>query len=270
MHLSQSQVYTYMMCGEYYRREKIEGDFLGITSVSAARGSGVHTGARTNFDQKKETRVDLPKKEIVEASAEAFDDRINNTEGFGLWISPPEKKIGRKKVIGEEKDRTVALAGLFSDKMAPTVQPDIVEAKGEVQITKDLSFVGFIDLIEQERVRDLKTSAKSYNPNNTHQDFQLTSYAVLYRASQGSWPKALVHDVLVSTKTPKYQVLQTVRDEGDARAWLEIVVAIYNQIQAGVFMPAVPGAWKCSKKWCPAWGSCRYVSRSADRRLAGT
>lgn len=245
MHLSQSQVTSYLLCGEYYRREKIEGEFLGLTTVSAARGTGVHQGARANFGQKKETRVDLPRNEIVEISAEAFDDRINNTEGFGFWLSPPEKKIGRKKVVGSEKDRTVRLAGLFSDKMAPEIQPDKVEAKGEVQITEDLSFLGFIDLIESKVVRDLKTSAKSKNQNETHQDFQLTSYAVLYRASEGEWPVALAHDVLIDTKTPKFQSLITYRDEGDAQAWLEIVVAVYNQIQAGIFPPAMLGSWKC-------------------------
>lgn len=269
MQLSHSSIFTYLMCGEFFRREKIEGEFLGLTSPNLARGTGVHAGARMNFEQKKESQVDLPRAEIVDASAEGFRDSIQNTEGFGLWLSPEEKSIGKGKVLGQELDRTARLAGLFADDLAPKIQPEKVEAYAEIKVTDDLSFRGYIDVIENRRVRDLKTSVKSKSAKDVEVDFQLTAYAVLYKAIVGEWPEALAMDTLVDKKTPAVQTLTTTRDESDARAWLETVVQVYNQIEAGIFPRAPLGSWKCGPKWCPAWSSCKYVGWSAERRLAG-
>lgn len=268
--LSQSQITSFLLCPEYYRRERIEGDFLGLKTVSLARGSGVHKGAEANFSQKKDSRVDLPREEIVEVSAEHFDRTVNDSEGFGLWLSPDEKSQGKKKTVGDEKDRTVRLAKLLADDYAPTIQPSQVEAFGEVEVVPDrLEFRGYIDVIVDGVVRDLKTSTKKKNPGEVAKDFQLTSYAVLYTASVGEFPKGLSMDVLIDKKAREVQTLATIRDREDVEAWLNTVVAVFNMIEAGTFPPAPMGSWKCAPKWCPAFSDCRFVSKSADRRLAG-
>jgi hypothetical protein len=267
-HLSQSQIRTYLYCGEYFRRERIEGEFLGLKTVSMARGSGVHRGAEHNFTQKKETHADLPKSEIVGAAVQGYEEQLE-ADGFGLWMPPEEKARGKATVVGEEKDRTVRLAKLFTEKVAPPIQPTMVEAQGTVVVKEDvLEFVGFLDVIEGKKIHDLKTATKKDSPATIHTDFQVTSYATIFKAVTGEWPDVFQKEILVDTKTPNVQILQTQRDEADAQAWLNMVVAVHNQIEAGIFPPATLGFWKCAPKWCAAWPTCRYVSRSADRRLA--
>jgi len=267
MHLSYSQVNSYRLCPEYYRREKLEGEFLGLTTVSMSRGRGVHKGAEENFRQKVETRKDLPLSDIVGAAVAGYEEALES-DGFGLWLSPTEKGRGRAAVVGDEKDRTARLAELLGKDLAPKVQPDIVEARGKVEVMPDLDFIGYIDLAQADRIHDLKSSLKSKRKTEAHESFQLTSYSAIYFAATGRWPKGLELDVLVDLKTPKLQILETERDRADLDAWLETVLGVHGAIQAGAFPPAPIGSWKCSPKWCPAWSSCKYVSRSADRRLA--
>lgn len=264
--LSQSQIKTYILCGEYYRRERIEGEFLGMTTPSMARGSGVHRGAEHNFKQKKETHVDLPQDEIVGASVNAYEERTKEAE---VWLNPEEKSTGRGKVLGDEKDRVVRLSKLFANKVAHTIQPTQVEARGELVIQPGvLSFRGFLDVIEGQVIHDLKTTTRKDKKGEIHSDFQVTSYATLFRAITGGWPEAFQKEILVDKKEPEVQIQTSTRDEADVEAWLNYVVAVHNQIEAGIFPPASLGSWKCSPKWCAAWPTCRYVSRSVDRRLA--
>lgn len=268
MHLSYSQINSYRLCPEYWRREKLEGEFLGLTTVSMSRGRGVHKGAEKNFVQKKDSHSDLPADDIVGAAVAEYETSLK-ADGFGLWFSPKEKGQGKKKVVGTEKDRTTRLANLFASDLAPGIQPDIVEAKGSVRITPELEVIGYIDVAQEDRIHDLKTSVRSKPAGDIHSNFQLTTYAGIYYSATGRWPKGLEMDVLVDTKTPKVQILETERDRADLDAWLSVVLSIYAAIRAGVFPPAPIGSWKCSPSWCPAWPSCKYVSRSVDRRLAG-
>lgn len=273
MHLSYSQVNSYRLCPEYWKREKLEGDFLGLTTVSMSRGSGVHRGAEENFKQKIESHEDLPVAEIVDASVTGFEEALER-DGFGLWLNPDERAMGKPATVANEMDRTVRLATLFGTDLAPQVQPDLVEVKGKVEIigaeNEDdrLDFIGYIDVVENERIHDMKTAARAKPKGEAHGSFQLTSYAALYFASTGRWPEELELDVLVDTKKPKLQVLVTERDRGDLDAWMETILGVHAAIKAGVFPPAPIGSWKCAPKWCPAWSSCKYVSKSSDRRLA--
>jgi len=67
MHLSYSQINSYRLCPYYWKLEKLDGEFLGLTTVSMSRGRGVHKGAEANFVQKIDTHQDLPYDDIVGA-----------------------------------------------------------------------------------------------------------------------------------------------------------------------------------------------------------
>jgi len=268
VHLSYSQINSYRLCPEYYKREKLEGEFLGLTTVSMSRGRGVHKGAEKNFVQKKDSHADLPVDDIIGTAVAEYEKSLDS-DGFGLWLSPNEKSAGKTKTVGAEKDRTVRLSKLFAEDLAPDIQPDIVEAKGRIRVIPELEVIGYIDVAQEDRIHDLKTGKKSKTAKDIHSDFQLTTYAGIYYHATGRWPKGLEMDVLIDTKTPKVQTLKTERDRADLGAWLEVVLSVYNAIKAGVFPPAPIGSWKCASNWCPAWSSCKYVSSSVDRRLAG-
>jgi len=45
------------------------------------------------------------------------------------------------------------------------------------------------------------------------------------------------------------------------------VESVLNGINAGIFLPAAPGSWACSERFCGYWHSCPYVSGSARKRV---
>ena len=62
--------------------------------------------------------------------------------------------------------------------------------------------------------------------------------------------------VLVKNKTPKLQIIETVRDSEDVLRVYRLVHDIYQAIKKEMFVPN-PTAWKCNSTYCEAWEVCK-------------
>jgi len=109
-HSSSTQLEMYWRCPESYRRRYVEGEKIP-PGIAPIQGKAYHVGAETNFRQKIESWVDLPKKEIVEAAAAAFDTELAG----GYILSEEEVGRGSSVIIGEAKDKLVQLAELHAE-----------------------------------------------------------------------------------------------------------------------------------------------------------
>jgi len=262
-HTSFSQINMYSRCGEQYRRRYIEGERVP-PGIALHRGTGVHKGAEHNFSQKIESREDLPKAEIVDAAVAGFDDSLERGD---LLLSREEKSKGKNVIVGDARDATARLAGVLADDLAPTLQPILVEERAEISIGPT-NLLGYIDLVtEDEVIHDLKTSAKSPVETDVAKSGQMTAYTGLYAAVFKRWPQGAAMDYLVDTKTPKAVTIQTARTKEDVEAWLKVVEAVLNGIEAEIFLPAPEGSWACSERFCGYWATCPYVSGSARKRV---
>lgn len=257
-HLSPTQLDMLAKCGEQYRRRYMEQE-RRPPGIAMVRGTGVHRGLELNFRQKIESRIDLPVSDVVEAAVAGFEAELAG----GYELNVDEESRGAKVVIGEAKDVVVTLAELAAEEMCPDYQPVLVEQPVRIELpnnTHDL--YGVIDLADDRgRVVDTKTAAKSKKQDDADSSVQLTTYTALHKVATGEFPTELRMEVLVSTKTPKRQTLVTTRSEADLAALAARIDAASRIIQAGVFMPATPGAWWCGPKWCGYWASCPFVNR---------
>lgn len=257
-HLSVSQINTFCRCGEQWRRRYVEGDIVP-PNVSLLRGTGVHVGASTNYQQKIESGEDLPQADIVDAAVEGFKAR---RAAEGLSFTEEERQTGVRKVTGAAIDATARLAKLYADEEAPTVQPQFTEEKFCITLPGDYDLIGVIDVADvEDNVCDLKTSGKSPAKNAAATSLQLTVYAPGFKALTGRWPKEMRLSFLVDNKEPKRIVQATNPTRDD----IEMLVCRFNQmvqaIKSGVYTPATPDNWCCSEKWCGYWRTCKYAKR---------
>lgn len=270
-YISPSQLNTFENCGEAYRRRYIEKEIIP-PGVAALRGGGVHKGAEMNFEQKIASKVDLPKDQIVERAVAEFEGRMKLE---GLFLDPEAEKRGKAIVIGEEKDTTVRLAGLFSDEVAPVYQPTAVEEKVVIELPdspRDL--LGIIDLTATiiadpargEGLIDYKTGKKTKSQSEFDSSAQITLYDLAYRAKRGKAPDFIQVEQLVDTKVPKRVINPTTRTVADMKPAIARVNAMISGLEKGAFLPANAGAWNCSPKWCGYFGTCQFVN--SERKAA--
>lgn len=254
-HLSVSQLETYSRCGEIYRRRYIEGEIIP-PGLPARIGSGVHKGAEVNFRKKIKTGQDEPLDVIQDAAAEAYVKELEK----GVFFSP-EEASGAKRAMAEGKDTVVSLATLFRQELAPKVQPLLVEETVIVDLPGvELPIVTVLDCYTQTKaLRDLKTSGKKWGEERAHSSNQPTAYREAVKAVTGEYPESICFDVLVYSKTPALQTLQTVRTEDDSLILSRKFNLMLAAISAGIFPPAEPGSWVCSPLRCGYWFTCPYI-----------
>jgi len=252
-HISYSQLSMYSRCGEQYRRRYIEGEKIP-PGIALIRGISIHKGAEENNKYKLATKKDKKKSDIIEVVSATFDDKLKD----GIWLTK-EDKSRKSQIIGESKDDTVKLAGLYCDETAPQIMPDKIELWFEIPL-ETTKLTGRIDIIDDKGfVRDLKTASKSKNQRVIDLTSQLTCYALAYEFLFGKPPSNIVLDVLVNTKVPKYQFLETKRSHKDIDILLKRLNTMLMGIEKGVFMPADPGeSWMCDEKWCGYFWTCPY------------
>ena len=283
-----SRLTRLQMCGERFRRHDIEGE-PDVPTPSLIRGSTIHAVAKIALRRKLGGKPNsfLPTlEEARDLAAEDFEQRWDAQE-IRLVEEDEEDSAGSLALAkAEAKDFAVALSAYHVETLAPILRPVAVERKIIVRPRdSDLTIHGTLDVITQpeptlaepiaealapfapspqDTIRDLKTSQKSPNKEAADRSQQLTMYAMIRAAEVGALPEALALDHLV--RTPKRGEMKaitqvTARDAEDIKALVARINAAVEAVNRGVFIPADPASWWCSKKWCSYHNTCPYVSR---------
>jgi hypothetical protein len=259
----------YLECGYAYYRRYILGEYQP-PGIAMLRGTGVHGGAEHNFTQKVESHEDLPWKEIVDFSVHTFDQALVTD---GVELNPEERKVGRKKIVAEARDVVQTLAAVHATQQAPKYQPVYVEQWAKIKMpSSKYDLNGKIDLIAEGSkpgktiVRDFKTASRKKSQGDVDGSLQLHFYAAATAVLTGVFPENVGLDVLIETKTGKQSVqeLTTIPTKRDFAALTARINAVIQGIEAGVFLPATPGSWKCSLKWCGYAQTCPYYNSERD------
>lgn len=255
MHLSVSQVAMFSRCPEQWRRRYIEKEVIP-PGIAARVGTGVHKGAETNWKAKIQTGKDEPLDVIQDAARDAYRNGLLE----GVYIPPKEKDTARND-MAEGVDTVTGLAEVFHREMAPNIMPKYIEKKVEYKPSElSVPFVGYIDLITDDLVlSDLKTAARSWTQAKADEDIQITGYWMFAQKMLGQPPNRLTLDVLVKNKTPKYQEIETTRQQSDWDALIARSRTMLKMVEAGIFPPADSGCWLCSPRFCGYWWSCPYI-----------
>lgn len=234
--------------------------------IAVHAGTGVHHGAAKNYEHIIEHGVFMETDAVIETAVQAFDAAL---EKDGAIDDTPVER-------GRAKDKTVRLAQLHADRVAPSRKPESVEKTFRLELGGyPIDVVGTIDLLEKDgQLSDVKTSAKSPQPSIVHSSVQLSSYALAANAMAGRELNAEVAvrlDYLVDTKVPKHVPLDSSRNGVDYENFLKRVELANRMIENGVFPPTSPANWICSEKYCGYWKDvCPFGRRGRSRHSEET
>lgn len=261
MKFSFSRLFSYLKCGELYRRAEIEHDYIPPPIVFL-RGGSVHKGAEENYKYKILLGHDLPEKNVVEIACEAYTQRLYKE---GVYLSK-EEKTRKNQALAEGKDSVMRLSQKFIQETAPLVTPLEVEKKFEIPIGPHL-FRGRIDTIDKgltpgdHGLLEIKTVAARKPQAFIDDSDQISMYTLAHKLLYGKWPTRLAMDMLVNTKKAYYYRLITERKQWQIDAFLRRIFATIRGIEKGVFLPTNPQNWWCSERYCGYYPTCPYRSK---------
>ena len=260
-HLSVSAMGMLARCGEQYRRRYIEGDKLP-PGIAALVGRGVDQTVTANLQAVIDGLQLLP----VEQLADLARDAVNNEFSAGEVALTEEEAANPKAAKGSAVDKAIRLSWLHGESVAPKLKPVSVQRKWRLGIENfPFDLLGFIDVEEEVRLRDTKTTGRTPPWDAAHTSDQLTMYAFAKRQIDGAAPRSVHLDYLVDSKRggPKSVTLDSKREDADFSVLLRRVEASANMIEKQIFLPAPQDSWVCHPRWCGYWSSCPFARRSA-------
>ena len=137
----------------------------------------------------------------------------------------------------------------------------ILDEKRELLLAYQLDSV--LDLTDdQDRVRELKTAARTPSEDFAHKLVDLTHYDLAYRWMTNAAPKGLAVAMLVKTKDPKALTLPTRRSRAQLEAHLDRIGMMAKAIEHQIFIPRTDW-FGCSKRFCGYWDRCPYGGKGA-------
>lgn len=242
---SHSQYDTFKACGRSYEFKYIKGR-KSPPSPAMARGTAIHAAIEAALRAKVAgSAVDLQAQ--VSLVSDAFDKAAQDIQ----W---------NDESPGKTKDVALALYRTYHVMALPRMNPVAVEDPFVVKVGV-VTVRGIIDLVDHEKehpgdpgrlvVADLKTSGAKWSQPDVDRDAQLSLYTAVKRQTFARI------DNLVSTKTPAYHRLPTVRGPADHRNIVEDYEQTVDLIKKGVFPMAPMDSWKCNERWCAHWSVCR-------------
>lgn len=191
----------------------------------------------------------MPIDELQDAAADGFKNAV---EESGVYFTGTRQELYSE--LGKGSDLSVQMAGLYGKQIAPKIQPVAAELKLESQHEQlPVPFLGIVDVINQGNiVADLKTANKKWRAGKEKESLQPAIYKFLLRQNYGH---DFGFDFHVMAYDGNIQHIE-MRDKENIGYVVNIAKALLNSCQSGVFMPAVPGHWMCSNKWCGYHGTC--------------
>jgi hypothetical protein len=258
--VSPSRLGAIARCGEAFRRRYIERERTP-PAVGMLVGRAVDDSVSRNL-RAKMAGVKAPIEKLLDTARDSLRRE---------WDEEPPELDEREAADGEEKtrdqavDRAVRLAELHAKEVAPTLAPVDVQRGFGVELTglgRPVKLIGYIDILEADAVRDTKTSRRTPAQDAADDSLQLTFYALAVRELDGQPPRYVALDYLVDNKRQAFATCRTsLRTQDDYDSLILRIRRYLAALEHGVFQPAQPTDWWCSKRWCSYWTTCPFARR---------
>jgi putative RecB family exonuclease len=263
LHISQSQIFTYLNCSLRYFLNYVRGLPPECISIALFFGSAIHAAIEMYYRSLKNSGHAEP----LEAIIGRFEDCL------GLDLDHADVPILFKKDM-PDRDGAMAMGKAILKAFYESVDLKGMEIVGvelplsatlytdEGQPT-DFKLIGVIDLLLMDENRELivvdnKTAAKPMAQSTADDDNQMTAYSYLLASNKFVFPTAPLKcrfDLLRKLKKPKVEYVYTSRTAADRKRFAKISNAVLAGIDAKTFIPA--RSWMCGdcayKKPCQNW-----------------
>jgi CRISPR/Cas system-associated exonuclease Cas4 (RecB family) len=263
-HWSYSAISQYLRCPLQYYFQRVLGIPSKSTGSGLALGSAVHAGL-AEYHRRVMEREEISPEAVTKALRDDWQERetretIQFRDGdtrddciaqgvhlLELYLKEPPP------------ERIVAVEQRF---MAP-----LCNSRGEYLETPLVAITDLITGTEDGlRVQEFKTSGRAYSESDVASSLQPTCYVHAVRECLGQEP-SVEYTVLVKTKTPKVQRLQTSRYAEDCGRLGDLVQSIQRAVDLGIFYP-VESPMNCStcayRQPCRDWGQSNRPIEAAE------
>lgn len=130
----------------------------------------------------------------------------------------------------------------------------LINSSGEYLETPLAAVVDLLIRDERQlKVREFKTSGRAYGEMEVETSLQATSYVNAVWQAYGELA-TVEYNILIKTKTPKFQRLTTARNESDLGRLGDIVESVERAVDQSIFFP-IESPLNCST--CPFRQPCR-------------
>jgi len=263
LHLSHSQIFTFLTCGLKYRFQYIERRQIERRSVALPFGSAIHTALERYYCGIKNKGGPEPLAIIQELFEDSVRVDLEHTEiplVFKKSMPDTNGAVDMGKAMLKAFYETVDLSGMEIIDVELPLSATLYTEKGEAT---DLKLIGAIDLLLRDETGqivavDHKTAARAMAQATADEDNQMTAYAYLLASNRYVFPASIVKcrfDVLRKLKTPKFEHCYTERTPEQRKRFSKIAKAVLAGIEAGIFLPQF--SWMCTDcgfmEACKAW-----------------
>ena len=250
----------FLRCQLQFQYRYLDG-LIRPPGVALVIGSSVHSAAEVNLVTKRDTGTPFSADAVADLAAMHFDRRWS-AEGE-VELDEDEQSRGRDAVKGDAKDMSIKLTVLHAMDLVPRLQPLHVERSVRVSIPGIRNELeGTFDLQTKDgKLHDLKTSGKKLDAASITDSVQMRLYNVLAEVADGKPPTKLALDVVQKTKTPSAYIVES-PTFASSKPILDMIHRVEDIIEKGVFAPAEPTSWVCSKSYCGYFDTCPF-GRSA-------
>jgi putative RecB family exonuclease len=253
LHISYSQIFTYLACSLKYKFQYVENRPFERVSINLFFGSAIHTAIAQGLKALKKNSAMEP----LNYLSEIFEDYIsleldNSTVPVIYKREAPDRvsvvKLGNAMLKAWYESFDISGMQIVDVELALSATLYNDEKK-----TSGISLIGIIDLLllddENELIIiDHKTAARSKAQSAVENDLQFSAYSTLICSNRFTpLPTAPVKcrmDVLRKLKIPKVEYYYTVRTAADRKRFAKIATGILLGIEHKVFVPNK--SWLCS------------------------
>ena len=255
-YFSLSQYRTYMRCGLQYEYRYIK-DIVAPPGVAMIEGSAVHKALEVGLREKKESNKVPPVDVMVDAWRDSFTEKQKEVN----WeLELAQEQSTKQRLLKDLETRDRQFIQMYNEQHLPKVAPKEVESRfWTIMGPMAVPILGYIDLIDSGEadpeldgalVVDHKVVARSKTQHDTDTDLQLTLYSKVSNVPNVGF------NAFVKNKTPVIKNLRSTRTATDYERMEFLVVEIAKAVAAGVFLPADPGDYTCSPKYCGYYHMC--------------
>lgn len=253
--LSPTSITTFLTCPEQWRRVYLVGETSRCSSALLI--GRVDSKAReVDLGQKIHTGINMPLEAVKDAAASAWDAEVEKeAENGGIEWDPGE-------VPGKVKDYSIAVASAYRLQRAEQVLPIAVEERAEwTRPTVPFTIAGYIDVTEQPRIREAKTSNKRVSKPSAG----WLAQAAIYSAAS---KKPAVFDVTAKKDRPEvvpemdgYDVAKAeLKTEAFGVSVAEGILALLEKIGPDRHWPGTASTQLLSAcGWCDLRASCPFA-----------
>jgi len=252
LHVSVSQVNTYLLCPMKYRHSYVVGTPPSHRPSALGFGSAIHHALAVFYGFLK-AHGKKPSQRPVQA---AFSDRweVELRDSLPIQFKSGDD-AGKVKDLGVAMLKRFCEDGFIPDKVLAVEQPfSVAIPDPDNGVILEEALVGAIDLVAEHQGKTIivehKTAARKFAQDRLQHDLQPTAYQFASR-ELGIHNPGLAFQILLKTRTPRVEFSAITRTREQESEMLSTYTQVLKAIAQGIF-------WKNRGWMC---GDCQFGYR---------